>query len=128
MFNHRLRFGQVLMLLALFLASGGHWLVLQSVAWAGMLVTYSQESGIEEAVTKTFDGNYPCDLCKDIDQAKKTEKKEKIALSEIKAIFVEVVVEKLSLPGSEPMLAQSTAVPSWEQRSYQPPAPPPRLA
>ncbi len=34
-----LRVGQVLMLLVLFAASGGHWMALQSLAWTRMLMS-----------------------------------------------------------------------------------------
>lgn len=37
--------------------------VLQVVAWGGMLVRYSREAPLREAVTKTFDGEHPCALC-----------------------------------------------------------------
>ncbi len=65
------------MLIALALASsiGLHWTLLQAVAWAGMIVSYSQESPIGEAVVKTFDGHHPCTLCKQIAKGKQSEKK-----------------------------------------------------
>jgi len=40
-----------------------HLPVLQVVAWGGMLVRYSREAPLREAVTKTFDGEHPCALC-----------------------------------------------------------------
>ena len=65
------------MLIALALASsiGLHWTFLQAVAWAGMIVSYSQEAPIGEAVVKTFDGQHPCTLCKQIARGKRSEKK-----------------------------------------------------
>src|SRR5688572_27774761 len=39
--------------------SGAHWLALQTVAWTGMLVTRSQQAGVEEAMRTTFDGQHP---------------------------------------------------------------------
>src|SRR5882672_6101838 len=64
-----LRLGQVLMLLVLFAAAGGHWMALQSVAWTTMLVSYSQDGTFAAAVAKTFDGRHPCSLCKVIERA-----------------------------------------------------------
>jgi hypothetical protein len=63
--------------IALALASsiGLHWTVLQVVAWAGMIVGYSQEAPLGEAVVKTFDGQHPCKLCKEIARGKQSEKK-----------------------------------------------------
>jgi len=65
------------MLIALALASsiGLHWTVLQAVAWAAMIVSYSQEAPLGEAVVKTFDGQHPCRLCTQIAKGKQSEKK-----------------------------------------------------
>lgn len=42
---------------------GGHWAFLQAVAWSGMLVKYSAESGLWVGLQQTFDGEHPCPLC-----------------------------------------------------------------
>ena len=60
---------------ALAFSIGLHWELLQSVAWMGMMVKYSQRSGIGEALEKTFDGKHPCALCKVVAEGKKSEKK-----------------------------------------------------
>lgn len=57
-------FGRRFVVLALVLVTGGHWALLQTVAWVGMAVSYSQESTLREALVKTFDGQHPCQLCK----------------------------------------------------------------
>lgn len=61
--------------IALFSLSGGHWALLQSVAWGCMLHTYSSQGSFRAAVEKTFDGKHRCSLCKKIEQAKQQEKK-----------------------------------------------------
>ncbi|MES2982674.1 MAG: hypothetical protein V4727_10200 [Verrucomicrobiota bacterium] len=43
---------------------------MQLYAWANMLVTYSQETSISEAVVDTFSGEKPCHLCDKISEAK----------------------------------------------------------
>jgi len=48
---------------ALFAGSGAQWFMLQSVAWTEMLIRYSQETTLTDAVGKTFDGEHPCPLC-----------------------------------------------------------------
>ncbi len=74
MFPRRLRIaGALLALLAILVASGGHWLLLQSVAWANMIVAFSQTDSLTTALEKTFDGRHPCPLCKKIQQGRKTE-------------------------------------------------------
>jgi hypothetical protein len=63
-----------IVVLALCCSIGGHWLVLQSVAWATMLVDYSQHCSIKQAIVQTFDGAHPCDMCKQISKSKASEK------------------------------------------------------
>ena len=49
---------------------GGPYSVVQLYALANMLVTYSQETSISEAVVDTFSGEKPCHLCEKISEAK----------------------------------------------------------
>ena len=71
------RFSKWLLVLALCGSIGAHWTFLQSVAWVGMVVSYSQESSsLAEALVKTFDGKHPCKLCKFVAAEKKSEKKQ----------------------------------------------------
>ncbi len=60
--------------LLLVLTLGLQWAVLQSVAWVGMIVTYSHDASFTEAISKTFDGKHPCCMCKAIKQARADEK------------------------------------------------------
>lgn len=54
-----------MMVIALMVSIGLHTVVIQSAAWAGMLVSYSLEKGsVAQAVSETFDGAHPCPLCK----------------------------------------------------------------
>jgi hypothetical protein len=69
------RLGHILLILALLAATGGHWAVLQTVAWTNMLANNLRTSSIEEALTKTFDGKNPCSMCQKISAGKKAEKK-----------------------------------------------------
>jgi hypothetical protein len=62
--------------LVLVLSLGLHWAFLQTVAWTGMIISYSHGSSFKEAVTKTFDGKHPCSLCKVIQQGRAEEKKQ----------------------------------------------------
>ena len=61
--------------LAMFSIAGGHWAVLQTIAWAQMVHDYSQTTSIAEAVEKTFSGEAPCGMCKKIAAAKHQEEK-----------------------------------------------------
>lgn len=52
-------------MLCLMVSIGLHTVVIQSAAWAGMLVSYSVQKGsVVQAVQDTFDGAHPCPLCK----------------------------------------------------------------
>src|SRR6185503_1214165 len=72
----RTRIAKVLVVGALVCAIGGHWAVLQSVAWVGMFVKFSQSDPLMPALVKTFDGKPPCTLCLLIATGKKSEKKQ----------------------------------------------------
>ncbi len=59
----------------LVLSMGLHWAVLQTAAWTGMMLRYSQGVSFKEAMTKTFDGQHPCALCKAIQKGRAEEQK-----------------------------------------------------
>ena len=122
-----LRSSHVLMLVAWLQICGGHWLALQSLAWTEMLVAYSRDSQLAEAVAKTFDGQHPCALCESIEQGKKSEQRTPLEVAKMKPIFV--------LPVSS-ALVRCAGIP-WEQALpqtggellfEQPAVPPPRRA
>jgi hypothetical protein len=64
-----------LLVFMLCVSLGFHWGLLQSVAWVGMIVNYSCQGSLKDAVVKTFDGQHPCPLCKLVREGKKNEKK-----------------------------------------------------
>jgi len=62
--------------LLLALSVGAQWPLLQSAGWLGMLVSYAQEDGLEEAFLKTFNGKNPCKVCQFVAEGRKAEQKE----------------------------------------------------
>ena len=52
---------------------GGPYAILQVYAWTNMLVSYSQESTLKQAVSDTFSGDKPCHLCDKIAEVKSKE-------------------------------------------------------
>jgi hypothetical protein len=78
------RLMKLVVVLTLTLSLGAHWMLLQSVAWVGMVVTYSHGTTITGALSKTFDGQHLCKLCKFVRQGKATEKKQDTQKPEIK--------------------------------------------
>jgi hypothetical protein len=69
------RFGKIFAIVALIAATGAHWALLQSVAWTTMLAGNLRIHSLSESVVRTFDGKYPCPICKAIAVARKSEKK-----------------------------------------------------
>lgn len=67
--------GYPLLFLAMFSIAGGHWAVLQTVAWTGMLIEYSQSASIGTAISKTFGGKAPCQMCRTIETGRQNESK-----------------------------------------------------
>lgn len=82
------QFGHCLLIIALLGATGGHWAVLQTVAWGDMLAKNLQTESVGEAITKTFDGAHPCNLCKQISVGKASEKKSEVPFQIKKLEFV----------------------------------------
>jgi hypothetical protein len=69
------RLPKLLLVSALASSIGLHWAFFQTLAWAQMVISYSQDAPLTEALAKTFDGKHPCKLCKNIAESKQSEKK-----------------------------------------------------
>jgi hypothetical protein len=81
------RLGKFFLVFALVAMLGAHWALLQTVAWTTMLADNLCNQNVKEAVTETFDGNHPCDLCKAIAAGKQSEKKTEFNLQSQKLEF-----------------------------------------
>ena len=108
---------------ALVLTLGGHWAVLQTAAWVGMTVSYSQNDSFRAALSKTFDGKHPCKFCKMVSEGKKSENKSEAQLDLKKMDFfapitVEFYFAQLKQNPSNP-------IPLLLSRAQAPPTPPP---
>jgi hypothetical protein len=67
--------------------------ILQSVAWTGMVYTYSiEENSFLQGLNDTFSGEKPCDLCCAIDKTKnnRSEKQQDFPLPSSKDQFKEI--------------------------------------
>ena len=79
------RLAKLAVAIALLQICGGHWGMLQAIAWAGMLVNYTRsEASISTALEKTFDGEHPCDLCVAVKVGRDAEKKQETAKTLVK--------------------------------------------
>jgi hypothetical protein len=120
-----LRTGQYLLIVALFGSCGGHWLVLQSVAWGAMLMNYSERASFSVAVEKTFDGQHPCGLCQQIEKGKKSEQKQ-----DVKVEIAKLTLFHQRAPSTvfnhRDFTSQQLIDSHSESRPQVPPVPPPR--
>lgn len=81
------RLGKFFVIVALVLTTGAHWAALQTVAWTTMLADNLRSGSLCEAVSKTFDGEHPCCLCKAIKAGKKSEQKSEAVSPVLKMEF-----------------------------------------
>lgn len=114
------------------LSIGMHWALLQSAAWVGMLVTYSRDASIAEAVAKTFDGKHPCRLCKLVEKGQGTHPGDSKKAPQASAKVVKIDMEATPVPRFTPPPADREAI-VWisvtrERQPAAPPVPPPRFA
>ncbi len=70
-------FGVAVCMWAIFVLAGGHWIVLQTIAWSQMLANYAQTDSVPLALSKTFDGEHPCPMCMQIQDGRQQEQKER---------------------------------------------------
>jgi hypothetical protein len=122
--------GLPLVCLAMFSVAGGHWAVLQTIAWAKMLRDYSRSDSIAVAVKKTFGGEYPCDLCLRVEEGRQKEEKAPatVKLDKKAEVFFVAARAAVKEPACHPF---SYLVPDdllSSSRSDPPPTPVPILA
>lgn len=118
------RFSRLFTAVALICAVGGHWAVLQSVAWVSMVAAYSRGASLPQAIARTFDGRHPCQICQFVAEGKKSEKqKEQHKLVVKLDLFAEIIPVTFDAPPAEAVLSPgSRHAPS---RCDAPPLPPP---
>jgi hypothetical protein len=125
----RVKVARVLVVCSLVVAIGGHWALLQSIAWIGMFAKFSQTCSLAEAWVKTFDGNHPCKLCIVVQEGKKSQQKQEPVPVQTKLDFF-ILNDKPFEPGPGFRLSGKIAIRSQfaHERFEQPPTPPPRVA
>jgi hypothetical protein len=117
----------MLVVFSLVVMVGGHWAILQSVAWVGMAFSFAQTAPLDVALKKTFDGKNRCSLCKAVEAGKQSERKAGLLKLETKlelclaqcAFLLDAPPPVAIAPG-----ASEIALPRGES----PPTPPPRSA
>jgi len=124
------KLGCGLLVLALLASLNLHWALLQGFAWAKMLQKEQQSTSVQEAVERTFSGDYPCDLCRLVEQnngGKESPQQAKVLDNEvkIKLLPIELAVTLiLKRPGVRPHgFVQDSVV----GLNFGPEPPPPRV-
>jgi hypothetical protein len=113
-----------LVALLLIFSIGGHWVILQSFAWASMFVSYVQTESVSVALTKTFRGE-KCHVCHLVDEGKKAEKKQEIQKPKLDLLLDRNIVDVAIDLDHRVVLGRR---PPPESRWDTPPLPPPRWA
>ncbi|MDX6766157.1 MAG: hypothetical protein SFU85_05160 [Candidatus Methylacidiphilales bacterium] len=118
-----------ILLTAFVLSCGGHWVVLQGVAWVNMVREYSEHVPVARAIEMTLSGKFPCKMCQAIAEKKQQEKEKSDhgKLPDLKKDFLlataPVVVRPAPSPWTYPVIEEYAPLVSGT-----PPTPPPRLA
>ena len=119
------RLGKGFVVVALVAMLGAHWALLQTAAWTTMLADNLRTHSLRESVVRTFDGKYPCPICKAIAAGKKSEKKNEFTLQMQKLEFPPVKESPiLFAPSDFELLSQLNFF--AESPMQKPPLPPPR--
>jgi len=125
----RVKVARGLIVCSLVVAIGGHWALLQSIAWVGMFAKFSQTCSFADAWVKTFDGNHPCKLCIVVQKGKESQQKQEPVPVQTKLDFF-ILNNKPFEPGQGFRPSGKIVVHSQFalERFEQPPTPPPRVA
>ena len=118
---------RLIVILALLASVGGHWAVLQSVAWTRMIIERTHADSFATAVKTTLDGEHPCDMCKRITEGKQSERQEEKVQVNVKLDMLCELRLIAIVPPSQPMSFPSSPT-EGTPRAERPPVPPPRLA
>jgi hypothetical protein len=111
--------------------SGGHWVVLQSVAWVRMTVEFSRQATLSTALAKTFSGKYPCRLCLKVQQGMNHEQQQSRKTPWLETERLPEGIWQVRCLTAPPAPTVATPQPCfaldfWFDFSESPPTPPPR--
>jgi hypothetical protein len=119
------RLSKFCLIIALVTITGANWAMFQTVAWTSMLANNLRTRSLTESVTRTFDGHYPCPLCRAIAEGKKSEKKTAVLTSSQKMEFPPLKETMAFIQPSHFLSFRRTNSPSG-LLPQKPPFPPPR--
>lgn len=124
-----------LVALGMILLLQGPAMLMQEIAWARMLIEYSQDTGITRAVVDTFSGHRPCHLCELAEQLRSGDdnpaeerRDQRLRLAWADMMPTNASPDEFSRPR---MVRHAPARPrsiNALSRGERPPVPPPRMA
>jgi hypothetical protein len=121
------RLSALLILIAFVFSTGGHWYVLQGVAWTKMVSEFSEYTPLVQAVKMAVSGQYPCKMCKVIAEKKQQEEQSQYKLPTIKKDFVSLQPAPLTQPAFTHLVYPVVQM-HFAACGGQPITPPPRAA
>lgn len=113
--------------LALLASLGGHWGILQSIAWANMFVDFSSETTVGAALKKTFDSENACDMCKLVKKGKRQDEERQSVLKIDQKLWCVVSSPSICVFGVRVEQDDETSSTVASQMSPAPPSQPPRI-
>ena len=119
------RLTHIIVLAAFVLSCGGQWYLLQGIAWVKMLHDYSQMVPFAQAVSMTFSGQYPCEICKALAEKNQSENDKLCSLEKFDKKFFPPLAVEIPFPGAT-SLEHITSSDFLQSRAEPPPTPPPR--
>jgi hypothetical protein len=121
------RLARTFVLLTVVLTIGLHWAVLQSVAWAGMFATYSQENSISQSIAKTFSGEDPCRICNLVQEGRNAETDQETVNQTFKLDFFNEKSREISMAPTTVEFPLEQLLAAAERLAYPPYSPPPNV-
>ena len=105
---------------------GGHWGLLQTIAWSSMLLDYSQNLTWTSALSKTIDPDTSCRICEFVQEGKQRESNRNYLKTQFK---IDLVCEQREIVLNYPDIAADKIIPVTLQSQFHSPpiAPPPLL-
>ena len=122
------RAGALLALGSMLLASGSHWVLLQSLAFGSMIIRYAQDTPLRAAVAMTFDGKHPCPLCHAVQEGRQDQEERDSKLGLESRLDLGLASKSTSAPAWIVAGGDQSAPPPawWPARRDAPPKPRPR--
>jgi len=119
-------FARFIVVVSLTISIGGHWGLLQTIGWANMILDFSQDRSLISAISKTFDSETSCEICRLVREGKKQESHQDFLKSNIK---LDLFHQGSSIALMAPVIQKDVSPEACRFTAFRAPPdiPPPRL-